>query len=77
MRSVDHVKDEIGFCHLFQGRFESFYELMWKMADKTHGVGERIDAAVFGLGLSNSWIEGGEESVLDEHPGSGKTIEQR
>ena len=48
-----------------------------QLADEADGVGERVEAAVLGLGATHRRVEGGEQLVLDQDAGAGEAVEQR
>src|SRR6478609_3337667 len=77
VRAVDDVQEQVGVADLLERRAEGLDELVRQAADEADGVGERVDAAVLGLGAAHRRVEGREQLVLDEHAGAGEPVEQR
>jgi hypothetical protein len=69
VRAVDDVQQQVGVGDLLEGRAEGLDKLVGSCPDEADGVGEGVLAAVGGLGAAHGRVEGGEELVLDEHPG--------
>ena len=76
VRPVDDVQDQVGVGDLLQRRAERLDQLVRQVPDEPDGVGERVVAAVGGLGPADRRVEGGEQRVLDEHAGAGEPVQQ-
>ena len=73
---VDDVHDDVGVADLFERRAEGLDELVRQVAHEADGVGQRVHAAVGGLGAADGGIERREQRVLDEHARAGEPVEQ-
>ncbi len=76
-RGVDDVDQEIGLGHHLEGRLEGLDQGGGQLAHEAHGVGQQHGLAARELQAPHPGIEGGEQAVLDEHPGAGEPVQQR
>ena len=61
VRAVDDVQQQVGVADLLERRAERLDELVRQAAHEADGVGERVDAAVGGLGAAHRRVEGREQ----------------
>ena len=74
--AVDHVQDQVGVGDLLQGRAEGLDQLVGQVTHEPDGVGEREEATGRRAGLAHGGVQGREQRVLDEDPGTGHAVEQ-
>ena len=74
--AVDHVHQQVGLRRLLQGRGERLDQVVRQVPDEADGVGQGVDPAVGGLGPPGGRVQGGEQRVLDQHPGAGEPVQQ-
>ena len=75
--AVHHVQQQVGVGDLLERGAEGLDQLMRQVPDEADGVGQGEDPAVGGAGSAGGRVEGGEQRVLDQHPGVGQPVEQR
>ncbi len=73
---VEHVDQEVGNEHFFQGGLEGFHEAVRQSADEAHGIGDEQFLIVAQDELAGGRIERGEEFVLGEDVCAGERVEQ-
>ena len=76
-RGVDDVHEQVGGADDLQGGVEGVDELMGQLAHETDRVRAQHGLAAGQIETPSAGVEGGEEPVLDEHPGVGEHVEQR
>ena len=74
--AVDHVDQQVRFGDHLQGGSESLDQLMGQLADETHGVRQQHRLPPGQVEPAGPRVEGGEQAVLDEHPGVGQLVEE-
>ena len=77
VRAVDDVQQQVGLGDLLERGAERLDELVRQRAHEADGVDERVEATVGRLGPAHGGVEGREQLVLDEHPGTGEPVEDR
>jgi hypothetical protein len=70
------VHEQVRARCLLQRRAERLDELVGQVPDESDGVGERVRPAVRGDGAAGRRVEGCEQCVLDEDPGSRERVQQ-
>ena len=75
-RGVEHVQQEVGFLHFFEGRPESRHQVGGELLDETDGVGEEHLTPVGQPDQASGGIEGDEQGVLDLDLRLGQGVQQ-
>ena len=76
-RGVDDVDEEVGVDHLLQRGPERLDQLVGQLADEPDGVGEEHRLAAGQGEAADGGVEGREQPVLHQDPGTGQAVEQR
>ena len=71
------MEEKVGLGHLVQRRTEGLHELVRELAHEAHRVGEEHPLAAGQVEAARRGVDGGEQTVLDEHAGVGQAVEQR
>ena len=77
VRGVDHVKEEVSGGGFLQGGTECLHQVVGKVPDESHGVGQREHPPVPGFGAAGGGIQGGEQRVLHEYTRARQPVQQR
>ena len=74
--SINYNQKQISKRGFFKGRFEGINKMMWKVAYKSNGIGNKNSCAVIKRHLACKWIQSSKELVFYVGLCSGKSIQK-
>lgn len=75
--SINNVQQQVGVAGLLKGSPESLDELVWKMADKSHGICQHDRPEIGEVEPAQRGVQRGEQLVCRIDLGRGQGIEKR
>jgi hypothetical protein len=75
-RAVHHVQQQVGLTDHLEGGTEGLDQLVGKLPHEAHRVGDQHGLTAREVQLAGAGVEGGEESVLDQHVRAAQAVEE-